>query len=820
MLRFTFNLLLSLVLIGVITIALVMLYVLPDLPEIDTLRDVRLQVPLRIYSQDGSLISEYGEKRRTPVSINEVPVPLIKAFLAAEDDRFYEHPGVDWHGLLRAAVSLIRTGEKSQGGSTITMQVARNFFLSREKSYLRKINEIFLAFKIENELSKDEILELYLNKIYLGQRAYGVAAAAQVYYGSDIYDLDLSQLALIAGLPKAPSTTNPVSAPLKAKARRNYVLRRMLDQGYISKSEYEQAVEAPITASLHSPNIQVEAPYIAEMVRKFLTDQYGEEAYSNGYKVFTTIHDKNQAAANHALRLALLEYDQRHGYRGAEYNHDLSINTEEANWKQLLSAYPAIGELYPALVVEIREQSISAYITGIGIIDIEWPGLQWARKYINENFRGGAPLKAEDIVQAGDVIRIIEDEEGQWRLSQIPAVEGGLVSLDPDSGATLALVGGFDFQRSKFNRITQAYRQPGSNFKPFIYSAALEKGYTAASIINDAPIVFDDPGIEDIWRPENYSGNTFGPTRLREALIHSRNLVSIRLLHAMGVPWALQHINKFGFDTDKLPGNLSLALGSGAVSPWQLAAAYCILANGGYKVTPYFIDRIEDYNNKIIFQADPLVVCHDCEMKTRDDEVHSPINTEAVATIDAAQALTTETILSEEASPNSGYAPQVISPQNIWIMQSMMRDVIQHGTGRQARSLKRADLAGKTGTTNDQRDAWFSGFNSSLVTVSWVGFDKFQPLGNAETGGRAALPMWIKYMEVALEDVPETKRDPPPGLLNIRINKKTGLPAKSDDTDAFFEIFRVEHAPAANNQESDPDPYNPDNQDTITPDLF
>lgn len=820
MLRFTFNLLLSLVLIGVITIALVMLYVLPDLPEIDSLRDVRLQVPLRIYSQDGSLISEYGEKRRTPVSINEVQVPLIKAFLAAEDDRFYEHPGVDWHGLLRAVVSLIRTGEKSQGGSTITMQVARNFFLSREKSYLRKINEIFLAFKIENELSKDEILELYLNKIYLGQRAYGVAAAAQIYYGSDINDLDLSQLALIAGLPKAPSTTNPVSAPLKARARRNYVLRRMLDQGYISKSEYEQAVEAPITASLHSPNIQVEAPYIAEMVRKFLTEQYGEEAYSNGYKVFTTIRDKNQTAANHALHLALLEYDQRHGYRGAEYNHDLSVNIEEANWKQLLAAYPAIGELYPALVVEIREQSISAYIAGIGIIDIEWLGLQWARKYISENHRGSAPVKAEDIVQSGDIIRIIEDEEGQWRLSQIPAVEGGLVSLDPDSGATLALVGGFDFQRSKFNRITQAYRQPGSNFKPFIYSAALEKGYTAASIINDAPIVFDDPGIEDIWRPENYSGNTYGPTRIREALIHSRNLVSIRLLHAMGVPWALQHINKFGFDTDKLPGNLSLALGSGAVSPWQLASAYCILANGGYKVNPYFIDRIENYNDEVIFQADAPVVCHDCDMNTEEDETQSIVETEIAETINTTQTSISETVLNKKASPNNPYAPQVINPQNIWIMQSMMRDVIQQGTGRQARSLKRADLAGKTGTTNDQRDAWFSGFNSSLVTVSWVGFDKFQPLGNAETGGKAALPMWIKYMEVALEDVPETKRDPPPGLLNIRINKKTGLPAKSDDADAFFEIFRAEHAPAANNQKSDPDPYNHDSQDAITPDLF
>ncbi len=821
MLRFAFNLLFSLVILGLISTTLVMLYVLPDLPEIDALRDVRLQVPLRIYSQDASLISEYGEKRRTPVKINDVPPPMIKAFLAAEDDRFYEHPGVDWQGILRAVINLIKTGERSVGGSTITMQVARNFFLSREKSYLRKINEIFLAFKIESELDKNEILELYLNKIYLGQRAYGIAAAAQVYYGSDINDLELPQMALIAGLPKAPSTTNPVSAPAKARARRDYVLRRMLDQRYITRAEYEQAIAAPITASLHSPDIQVEAPYIAEMVRKFLTEKYGEEAYSNGYRVFTTIRDKNQIAANHALRLALLEYDQRHGYRGAEYHHDLSVNTEEEDWKRLLSAYPSIGDLFPALVVEIREQSISAYITGIGIIDIEWAGLQWARKYITENRRGGRPKTAEEIVQTGDIIRIIEDEEGQWRLSQIPAVEGALVSLDPDNGATLALVGGFDFQRSKFNRVTQAYRQPGSNFKPFIYSAALENGYTAASLINDAPIVFDDPGIEDIWRPENYSGKAFGPTRVREALIRSRNLVSIRLLHAIGIPAALEHIAKFGFDTDKLPANLSLALGSGAVTPWQLASAYSILANGGYKIEPYFIDRIETYNNEIIFQAEPLVVCRNCDKQRQQNELGATGESSSSAPVNTTHEVVYEqSAVDNEAAPQSRYAPQVIKPQNIWIMQSMMRDVIQYGTGRKARVLQRSDLAGKTGTTNDQRDAWFSGFNPSLVAVSWVGFDKFQPLGNIETGARAALPMWIRYMKVALEDLPETKQDPPTGLLNIRINKKTGLPTNSNDPDAFFEIFRIEHAPTLNQQPSEPDPYNPDNQDANTPELF
>jgi penicillin-binding protein 1A len=820
MLRFTFQILLSMVFLGVISMVIIMLYVLPELPKIDTLRDVQLQVPLRIYSQNGSLISEYGEKRRTPVDIEDVPISLINAFLATEDKRFYEHPGVDWQGILRAAVNLVKTGEKSQGGSTITMQVARNYFLSPEKSYLRKIKEIFLAFKIESELSKNEILELYLNVIYLGQRAYGVAAAAQVYYGSNINDLDLTQVAVIAGLPKAPSTTNPVSAPDKALARRNYVLRRMLEQGYIGDSDYMQASDAPITASLHSPDIKVEAPYVAEMVRKFLTDEYGDEAYTNGYKVFTTIQDKNQAAANHALRIALIEYDQRHGYRGAEYHHELSTIVAEASWQQLLSAYPVIGELYPALVVEVREQSISAYITGIGVIDIEWQGLQWARKYVNENRRGSVPKLAEEIVQVGDVIRIVEDEDDQWRLSQIPDVEGGLVSLNPDNGSTYALVGGFDFQRSKFNRVTQAYRQPGSNFKPFIYSAALEKGFTVARRINDAPIVFDDPGIEDTWRPKNYSGKAYGPTRIREALIQSRNLVSIRLLHQIGVPWALAHIEKFGFDTYEFPGDLSLALGSGAVSPWQLASAYSVLANGGYKIEPHFIDRIELYNGDVIFQSKPPVVCRDCILAIEEEAVDAHAVDESTEKPPVEEDINVESPQNDIELPENNNAPQTIEPRNIWIMQDMMRDVIQHGTGREAKFLKRPDLAGKTGTTNDQRDAWFSGFSASMVAVAWVGFDKFQPLGNAETGAKAALPMWIKYMEVALEDHPNIERAPPPGLLNIWVNRKTGLPAKSDDPDAFFEIFREEFAPVPSTLNPGPDPYNSGDSESSSPELF
>ncbi|MEE9551567.1 MAG: PBP1A family penicillin-binding protein, partial [Gammaproteobacteria bacterium] len=669
-------------------------YILPQLPDIESLRDVRMQVPLRVYSADHSLIAEFGEKRRAPVILEEVPTALIQAVLAAEDDRFYQHPGVDWQGIMRAAIHLIKTGDKRQGGSTITMQVARNFFLSREKTYLRKLNEIFLALKIERELSKEDILELYLNKIYLGQRAYGVAAAAQVYYGVDVNQLTLPQIAMLAGLPKAPSTTNPVSNPQRALKRRNYVLQRMLKEGFISEEEQQLAVNAPLTASLHSPSVEIGASYVAEMVRKQLQDTYENDAYIAGLKVTTTIKDRNQTAANHALRLALIEYDVRHGYRGPEHHYELNSDMNEQSWTQLLESFPVLGNLYPALIVNIREKNVSAYLSGIGLIDIEWKGLVWARKYITENQRGPVPKNASGILQVGDVVRLKENIDGEWQLSQIPEVEGGLISMDPTNGAILALVGGFDFLRSKFNRITQAKRQPGSGFKPFIYSAALEAGKTAATLINDAPVVFDDPGIEDTWRPKNYSRKTHGPTRLRVALTYSRNLVSIRLLHAIGVPFALEHIARFGFDIENLPKNLSLALGSGTITPWMQARAYSVFANGGYLIDPYLIEKIENYTDEVIFQADPATVCSDCDANIINDE-------------DLDYAEPDHDMESDTSS--QAYAQRVINKQNIWIMNSMTRDVIQHGTGRRALTLGRKDLSGKTGTTNDQRDAWFSG---------------------------------------------------------------------------------------------------------------
>lgn len=829
MLRFLFNSLLALMVLGIVIVVTVSLYVVPRLPNIETLKDVRMQVPLRVYSADNSLIAEFGEKRRTPVDINEVNPKLIEAFLAAEDDRFYSHPGVDWQGLARAAYSLMKTGSKKQGGSTITMQVARNFFLSREKTYLRKLNEIFLALKIERELSKDTILELYLNKIYLGQRAYGIAAAAYVYYGTDVNSLTLAQVAMIAGLPKAPSTTNPISNPERAVSRRNYVLQRMLTLEYISEEEYKQAYEAPVSASLHTARVDVEAPFVAEMVRQDLIALQGEDAYNNGLIVTTTIRDRNQRAANKAVRKALLDYDQRHGYRGAEHRINLDETPTEDQINELLESFPVIAGLYPALVTEVQAQSVSAFISGIGKVEIAWEQLQWARKYISENRRGSQPKTAGEIVNKGDVIRLQETEEGNWRLTQIPEVEGAIVSLDPNDGALLALVGGFDFYRNKFNRATQAKRQPGSGFKPFIYSAGLAAGNTAATIINDAPIVFDDPGIEDEWRPENYSRKSFGPTRLREALIKSRNLVSIRLLHSIGVPFALEHIARFGFDTSRLSPNMSLALGSAEITPWELARGYSVFANGGYLIEPYFIKQIKTYGDEIISEHRPLTVCHDCieEEPAEDTGLNNTLEPEATIVATETEPATDEIVttdtdaLIEEPEQQPRYAPRVVDAGNIYIMNSITRDVIRYGTGRRALQLGRSDLSGKTGTTNDQHDAWFSGFNANVVAISWVGFDKFTPLGSNETGARAALPMWIDYMREALDGMPEATMEIPKGLVNVRIDPETGELANASNPDAIFEVFRLENVPAETEERGQPDVFLQDpGSDTVPEQLF
>jgi len=740
-------------------------YIKPNLPDIEELRRIQLQVPLKIYSAENQLIAEFGEKRRTPVTFEQLPERMVQAFTAAEDAAFFSHPGVDIRGLARAGISLLLTGQRKQGGSTITMQVARNFYLTRKKTYLRKLYEIFLAIDIEQKLSKQEILELYLNKIYLGHRAYGVGAAARVYYGKTLDELSLPEVAMIAGLPKAPSAYNPLSNPPRALSRREYVLGRMLELEYITPEEHAIAVASPITAKRYSPDIEVEAPYVAEMVRTEILERFGDDAYTGGLNVYTTITGKAQEAANRGLRAALRAYTERHGYRGRLTNAE--VPDTDTDREALLDAHPAVGELLPALILATEGKTASAYLSGTGEITIPWKGLDWARPYINSNRRGPQPKQASDILARGDIVHVREasSKKGEkfWHLSQMPSVSGALVSLRPQDGATLALVGGYDFYSSKFNRATQALRQPGSGFKPIIYSAALEKGFTAASLINDAPVVFNDPSLEGAWRPENYSGKFFGPTRLRYALTKSRNLVSIRLLRNIGIKYALEYAGRFGFDPEKLPNNLSLALGSANVNPMQMARAYAVLANGGFLVEPYLIERIEQ-NGQTVFQAEPRAACPACAYNPETDVLPLP--------------------------GDERHAPRIITPQNRYLMYSMLQDVVRRGTAVRAKALKRGDIAGKTGTTNDQRDAWFNGFNESVVANVWVGFDDNGKLGRGEVGGKAALPAWIDYMRVALQDTPDVSPNRPGGMVSARINPETGELAASDDRNAVLEVFR------------------------------
>jgi penicillin-binding protein 1A len=766
---------LSSALLGGLTAAALYFHLAPTLPSTDVLKDVRMQVPLRVYSRDGMLIGEYGEMKRAPLLYKDIPEQMVKAVLAAEDDRFFEHPGVDYQGLLRAAIHLLRTGEKGQGGSTITMQVARNFFLTPEKTYTRKITEILLALKIDRELSKEEILELYLNKIFLGQRAYGVAVAAQTYYGKDIRELNLGQYAMLAGLPKAPSTMNPVSNPAGALARRNYVLGRMLELGYITPEEHQAAQASGVTASLHVMTPDAEAPYVAEMARSWMVERYSEDAYTAGYKVYTTVDTRLQSAANQALRTALLAYDRRHGYRGAEGHITLAKNASFDEWDQALDGYGTLGGLRPALVVALEEQAAIAYHPAVGMVLIEWPGLVWARTHIDENTLGPVPVHAADILKVGDIIRIQLHDDCSWHLAQVPNAGAALVALRPQDGALQALTGGFDFSHSKFNRAIQAERQPGSSFKPFIYAAALDKGFTPATVVNDAPVVFEDAELESAWRPENYSGRFYGPTRLRVALTNSRNLVSIRVLRSIGIGYTTEYLERFGFVRAKLPRDLSLSLGSGSLTPLELTRGYTVFANGGFLVEPYFIERVEDAAGTVIYQADPLQACPECETEADSATVPEPTTTDVAV---------------ETRTPNT--APRTLDPRTTYISTSMMQDVIRHGTGRQALALGRNDLAGKTGTTNEQRDAWFTGYNHALAVTAWVGFDTPRPLGNQETGGRAALPMWVNFMAEALRDVPQQPLQQPAGLVTARIDPETGEFTSGANPNAIFEVFRSE----------------------------
>lgn len=791
-------------LLGVLGVGVAWFFFGRDLPDVETLRDVQLQVPLRVFTEDGRLIGIFGEKRRIPVAIDDVPACLKQAFIAGEDARFYEHPGVDYQGITRAALALLTTGEKTIGGSTITQQLARNFFLTSEKTFTRKIKEIFLALRIERELDKDQILELYMNKIFLGYRAYGVGAAAEVYYGKSPRQLSLAQCAMIAALPKAPSRINPITSPERALERRDYVLSRMLELDFIGQAAFEAAVAEPDRAYYHGAIAEVSAPYVAEMVRAMALELLGTEAYEGGYKVVTTIDSRLQLAANQAVSTGLEEYDQRHGFRGPEAHIDLADKQTTADWLEALTPYRPISGLEPGLVIEVADTLAVVYLRNGQTVALTLENMRWASPFISRDRTGNKPESVADIMQAGDIIRARLHDDGTWRLGQLPEVEAALVSLDPTTGDIKALVGGYDFARSKYNRVTQGRRQPGSSFKPFIYSAALENGFTVASLVNDAPIVFEDSELERTWKPQNFSEKFYGPTRLREAMVNSRNLVSIRLLRSIGIENARDYVARFGFEPEELPANLTMALGSASLTPLSMARGYAVFANGGYLVEPQYVRRITNMSGATVFESHPTIICEECEPA----ESVAPPMVEPEITEPAFKPLKIASASPELEATAGGheleprrvdegikYAQQVITPQNAYLVRSMMMDVVRRGTGARAMELGRNDLAGKTGTTNEQRDAWFSGYNDHLVTSVWVGFDNHEPLGRRELGGRAALPVWIDYMAVALENVEDHPPVIPEGLARARIDPDTGMLARLDDGDAIMEIFQAGRLP-------------------------
>ena len=792
----------------IVILAVTWFYLVPRLPDVNSLRDYHLQTPLRVMSRDGKLISEFGEQRRIPLSIDQVPQLYIDALLSAEDENFYSHYGVDPKALLRAAVRMVQAGGKIQGGgSTITMQVARNYLLTLDQTFIRKFNEILLSFQIEQELSKKQILEMYFNKMFMGHRAYGIEAASHVYYGRSISKLDLPQLAMLAGLYKAPSKYNPISNPTRSKIRRDWILGRMLKLNYIQQEQFEVAIVTPITARFHSLKPETSASYVAEMVRSELFDAFPiEDVYTGGYRVYTTIDSKLQDAAQLAVQTGLLAYDRRHGYRGVEKNHGPNVNAEEA--EKLLNRTPVFGPLQPAIVRRVDEESAQLLLRYGQIITINFSDMSWVRPRLSINSLGRAPDNISQILSPGDQVRVrqADDDAKVWYLSQVPDAQGALIALDPKDGAMIALVGGFEYLHSKFNRATQALRQPGSNFKPIVYSAALEQDFTAATLINDAPVVFNDASLEGSWRPENYSGKFFGPTRLRKALYKSRNLVSIRILREIGIKSAINYATRFGFKPQQLPRNLSLALGSASVPPIDVATAYASFANKGYQVKPYFIERIEDSLGKVLYQAQPTTVCPNCDYIRHTDEVDLDQSEDTQTTVinDVAIVALDQALDQEDAQQNTELvrpvthlpiAPRIMDERVNYIMHTILQDVVKKGTARKAKKLNRDDLAGKTGTTNDQKDAWFSGYVDAMVATAWVGFDQPATLGKNEFGSTAALPIWIDFMEIALKDVPQTQRQQPDDMVTIKIDEATGELARPGDASAVEEIFRAERTP-------------------------
>lgn len=806
--------------LGVSTIFGFYYYVKPELPDVATLRDVELQTPMQVFSQDGKLISQFGEKRRNPVTYDEIPRHLIEALIATEDSRFYEHPGIDPIGITRAAIVVAMSGSAKQGASTITQQLARNFFLSNEKKIMRKIKEIFIAIHIEQLLSKEEIMELYVNKIFLGHRSYGFGAAARVYFGKDLPELTLSELATLAGMPKAPSTMNPIYSVERATHRRNVVLRRMLDEQYITQEEYDDARSEELISKYHGAEIELSAPYVAEVARAWMVERYGEAAYTSGMKVYTTVDSKLQKAANQAAIKNLLGYDERHGYRGAE---KVLWQTAQSAWDQEqivkhLKSQPTYGDLVPAVVTAVDSKSAQVWVKNQGEGTIEWQGMNWARKFLTDNRQGPAPSQAKEILAVGEQVwvrheAITGDEVSEepteesaeaksetpveWRLSQVPNANTAFVAMNPNNGAVLSMVGGFNFIHNKFNRATQSIRQVGSGIKPFIYSAAIDKGLTLASLINDAPINQWDKSQGTAWRPKNSPPTYVGPTRLRIGLAQSKNVMAVRVLREVGLDDTRNYLTRFGFDIDEVPRSETIALGAGSLTPMKVAQGYSVFANGGYYVEPFYISRIETPFGETEFEATPKVVCKDnCDHKVATDPM-------------------ADEFAEQDVDAKVQYAPQVISEQNAFLVREMMYSNIWgggdwsagtgwNGTGWRAQPLKRRDIGGKTGTTNDSKDTWYSGYGPGMVATVWVGFDNHNrnlgrtkansnlgknQITGAEAGAKTAEPAWVDFMGTALAGVPAQRKELPENIIRVRIDRETGLLTNKFDSSSMFEYF-------------------------------
>jgi penicillin-binding protein 1A len=801
------------------------IYLEPTLPSVAAMKNNELQVPLRVYTRSGDLIAQIGEQRRNPVQYEQIPLMVRQAFIAAEDDRFFQHHGFDWQGVLRMLLVNLASADFAQGASTITMQTARSAYINQEQTVRRKLQEVFVTYRLEHEFTKEEILALYLNVIFFGQRAYGVAAAAETYFGKQLDELTLGEAATLARVQQSPSKYNPITNPGGAAERRSYVLRRMRELGFITPEAETAAKTEVVKARAHRAIADVEAPYVAEMVRLEVKKRFGDAALEAGYKVYTTLDGRLQTAANRALRMGLVDYDRRHGWRGPRAKVELTGSEGNDAYEQLLDEFNSVGILNPAVVVSVAEKQAKVFVKGRGPTDIAWEGLSWARRKANELALGPEPKTASEVVARGDVVYVSPGKEGgPVELAQVPEPESALIALDPNDGAIISLVGGFDYFEGtlgKFNRAMQAERQLGSGFKPFLYAAALAGTFTPASVILDAPVIVDDPNIEEVWRPENDGGSLAGPLRLREALVRSRNLVSIRLLREMGVRPVIEYAQHFGFKKESLPPNLTLALGTVQAPPIEVATGYTVFANGGFKVEPYFIDRIEGPGGQIVFEAAPLAVCAECAQ---------PI--EAVSKTERAKGPLSVTNLppSPTANPRTTHpAPRVIGADVAFMMNDIMRDVITRGTGRRALALGRSDLRGKTGTTNlgdESIDTWFNGFNNNLVASVWVGFDQIRSLGPGEEGARTAVPIWVEYMREALKGVPDKPPTIPEGVVELKVNAMTGGTLNAE-LDPLFEYFRADNLPTPEGYVvGDPDtpvstdPQAPDAQPTGADPIF